>query len=213
MGVHATQLKSKATGQLVDAELHDDLPLDCLFEAEELWAPERVRFLRDCVHASVKRNELPQSVHWSWSLKAVSIPGFQLGPLSEYRLFGIKAEGVWQGLLIGRCIGHMSKLPPKPLELVYVDFVESAPWNWELGKANRLPRFRGTGLQLMELAVRWSIDLGFQGRMGLHSLPQAESFYRDRCKMTDLGMDLVYKPPLRYFEFSKDQAKVFLGEV
>lgn len=213
MSVFPTKLKDKATGNEVDAELHDDLPIEGLFEAEEVWAGERVRFLRDCLRASVRPDELPQSIHWSWSLKAIKMPGFNVGPLSPFRLFGVKAAGNWQGLLLACCVGHLSKLPPGKKDLVYVEFVESAPWNWELSKANRVQRFRGVGTQMIELAVRWSMDLDFQGRLGLHSLPQSEGFYRAVCEMTDLGPDPSYKPPLRYFEFSESQAKTFLGEV
>lgn len=210
MSVHATKLRKVVDRQEVDAELHDDLPIDSLFEAEELWAPERVRFLRDCLRAGVRADELPQSIHWSWSLKAVKMPGLKLGPLSPFRLFGIKSEGLWQGLLLGCAVGHVTRLDPKGRDLVYVDFVESAPWNWELAKAGRAGHLKGVGVQLLELAVQWSDDLGFKRRVGLHALPQADTFYRDRG-MTDLGKDPAYKG-LRYYEFTEQQANDFLEE-
>lgn len=212
MSVHPTQLEERASGRSLDAELHDSLPIDALFEAEELWAAERVRVLRDCLRADVKYEDQPESVHWSWAQKAVRAPWFSLGGLSPYRLFGMKAEGVWQGLLIGCCLGHVSKIAPGGRDLVYVDFLEAAPWNWKLPAAGRAGRLKGVGRQLFELAVRWSDDLGFKGRVGLHALPQAEDFYRGSCAMTDLGTDLSYKPPLRYFEFSEAQARTILGD-
>lgn len=211
MSIHATKLRIKATQQDIDAELHDELPVDSLFEAEEAWAPERVRFLRDCLRAGVGGNKIPQSIHWNWSLKTFRLPGLKLGPLSAFRLFGLKADGAWQGLLLGCCVGHVSKAPVAGRDLVYVDFVESAPWNWDLPEANRAGRFKGIGGQLLETAAQWSVDLGFKGRVGLHALPQAESFYRDVCGMTDLGADARYKG-LRYFEFTDAQAKTYLGE-
>jgi len=210
MGIHPTQLELRKTKEKVTAELHDDLPLDVLFEAEEIWAPERVRFLRDCVKGSVKLDALPQSLHWNWSLKAIQIPGFTTGPLSPFRLFGLRAEGAWQGLLIGCCVGHLTKCAPSGKDLVYVDFVESAPWNWVEAKAGRFGHLKGVGRQLVELAVRWSLDLDFKGRVGLHSLPQSAVFYRG-CGMTDLDLDNGYKPPLRYFEFTEIQAETFLS--
>jgi hypothetical protein len=210
MSIHATKLKLKATGEEVDAELHDELPIDALFDAEEVWAPERVRFLRDFMRAGAPADLLPQSIHWSWSLKAAKMPGLNLGPLSAYRLFGIRAENAWQGLLLGCCVGNVTRIDPKGRDLVYVDFVESAPWNWELKQAGRAARLKGVGLQLMELAVQWSIDSAFKGRVGCHALPQADTFYRDVCKMTDLGEDANYKA-LRYFEFTEQQAIAFMG--
>jgi hypothetical protein len=213
MAVHSSKILEVSTVSQIDAELHDDLPIDSLFEAEEIWAPERVRFLRDSLRAGVKPADLPQSIHWNWSLKAIRLPEFTSSAFSPYRMFGIKANGEWQGLLLATCVNHLSRLAEGQKEIVYVDFVESAPWNWPSDKANRSPRFRGIGLQLMELATRWSIDLGMKGRLGLHSLPQADPFYRDRCQMTDLGVDSKYRSPLRYFEFSETQAAAFLGEV
>jgi hypothetical protein len=212
MSVHLTQLSDGTSGSLIEAELDDDVPIDGLFEAEELWAPERVRFLRDCLKGGVKLDELPQSIHWNWSLKAARIPGLVGGALSPNRLFGIKAQGAWQGMLIATCVNHVTRLPPGGMDLVYVDFVEAAPWNWKNVKAGRTQRFRGVGRQLIEVAVRWSLDLDFKGRLGLHALPQADDFYRNACGMTDFGADPAYRPPLRYFELSDSQAKAFLGE-
>jgi hypothetical protein len=206
-----TTLLSSATKSAVPAELHDDVTLDILFDAEELWAPERVRFLRDCLRAGVKPDELPQSIHWNWSLKAIKIPGLVAGPLSPYRMFGIKADGEWQGLLLAKGVGYQARIGAPGRDVVYVDFVESAPWNWREDKAGRVARFKGVGPQLIDLAIRWSIDLGMKGRVGLHSLPQADSFYRDKCGCTDLGIDPKYQPPLRYFEFTEAQALDFIG--
>ena len=44
--------------------------------------------------------------------------------------------------------------------------------------------------------------------MALHSLPQAERYYRDVCGMTDLGPDPAYDN-LRYFEMTAEQAAEF----
>lgn len=70
---------------------------------------------------------------------------------------------------------------PRPARLgdgyaIYVDYLESAPWNLKNGVEP--PRFLGVGTVLLIEAVRMSADAGFEGRVGLHSLPQAEAFYR-----------------------------------
>lgn len=46
-------------------------------------------------------------------------------------------------------------------------------------------------------------------RIGLHSLPQANSFYANACGMTDLGQDATYEN-LRYFELDSDSARRFI---
>lgn len=209
MSAHPTTLKRVPGGDLIDAELHDGLSLDALFEAEELWAPERVRILRDCVKATVSNQNIPQSWHWNWSRKTLKLRAQPTGAFSPYCLFGVKAEGQWQGLSVCHCVGHTARITAEPKDLVYLDMLESAPWNWEVAAIGRMPRFRGVGKQLVELAVRWSDDLGFKGRVGLHSLQQAEVFYRNRCGMTDLGPDEKYKQ-MRYFELSEAAARAFL---
>ena len=48
------------------------------------------------------------------------------------------------------------------------------------------------------------------GRIGLHSLPQAEKFYR-RWGMVDLGPDKLYED-LHYFELTTAQANRHLDK-
>ncbi len=48
-----------------------------------------------------------------------------------------------------------------------------------------------------------------KGRIGLHSLPQANSFYAYVCGMTDLGQDATYEN-LRYFELEPERARNFI---
>ncbi len=60
---------------------------------------------------------------------------------------------------------------------------------------------------MMMAAVQLSIDLKYKGRVGLHGLPGAESFYED-CEMTALGHDAAYGNWM-YFEMTEDQAEAF----
>ena len=210
MTTHPTTLKRVSTGELVAAELYDELPLDVFFEAEEPWAPERVRILRECVKQGVPDKDIPQSTHWNWSLKTLKLRALPFGPLSPYRLMGVKCDGQWQGLLVCCSVGHHSRLHKEPRDVVYVDLVESAPWNWDVKAIGRVGLLKGIGKQLIELAVRWSEDLGFKGRLGLHALQQAEGFYRTYCGMNEFDLDTKYNPPMRYFELSEAAAVVFM---
>jgi hypothetical protein len=58
---------------------------------------------------------------------------------------------------------------------LYIDFLENAPWN--VRPLTDEPLFGGVGMVLMRAAVTLSVDEGFHGRVGLHSLRQAEEFY------------------------------------
>jgi hypothetical protein len=52
---------------------------------------------------------------------------------------------------------------------------------------------------------------GCEGQIGLHSLPQAEGFYQNRCRMTRYPHDPNYYQ-LAYFEYTKEQAARWLAE-
>ncbi|TGS35833.1 hypothetical protein EN825_34620, partial [Mesorhizobium sp. M8A.F.Ca.ET.182.01.1.1] len=89
--------------------------------------------------------------------------------------------------------------------LIYVEFLATAPWNRP--KLVAEPIYKGAGRVLVGTAVSLSLEEEFGGRIGLHSLPGAEVFYRDAIGMTDLGADSegVHKG-LRYFELSSRDA-------
>jgi hypothetical protein len=114
-----------------------------------------------------------------------------------------------QGLMMVKTAGCAARLPPDGGQpLVYVDYLEVAPWN--LRALTNTPRFGGIGVRLIEAAVRLSRDEGFHGRVGLHSLPQAEAFYRDTCRMVCLGADASYEN-LPYYELTREKAAAFLS--
>lgn len=214
-----TRLKEAASGRIVPATLHDELTLDDLFDAEAAWAGPRVRLLQKVSQARLSSQQRPQSLHWSWARKAAALEPLRLSAFGDSRLFGIRCEEQWQGILWAEIYDHNDRehtcrLGSQGRPLVYVPFVETAPWNWdvpplppEAGSVQRR-RFKGLGFQLMECAVRWSQQLDMKGRIGLHALPQADRFYQE-CGMTDLGPDQTHKG-LVYFEFTEEQAKRFV---
>jgi hypothetical protein len=53
----------------------------------------------------------------------------------------------------------------------------------------------------MAEAIHVSLGRGADGRVGLHSLPQAERFYSERCGMVRVGRDIPPYPDLVYFEY------------
>ena len=124
----------------------------------------------------------------------------------SYQFFAIECSGTTQGLMIVNTMKRCRIQSQANKHLVYVEYLESAPWNREA-----TPVYKGIGTVMMAAAIQLSIDECNQGRVGLHSLPQADSFYKDRCGMTDLGPDASYPNyPLRYFEMTEAQATSFL---
>ena len=83
--------------------------------------------------------------------------------------------------------------------LVYVNFIETAPWNAK--EFTSAPIYKGIGLRLVQAAARLSVDEKFAGRVGLHSLPQSRPFYTTACEMDPLGADAAYNN-LEYFELT-----------
>jgi hypothetical protein len=209
MSQFETTLKKVANGAVVGATIHDLLSLETLFHVEEQWGLARIEVLRELAARRVDRNDWPQSIHWSWAYKAATLEESRLEASGDLRLFGIEAENEWQGLLCAMSEGYQTRLGTPDQPLVYIDYLESAPWNWEIGPIKRFGCFRGVGVQLMEAAVRWSMALGYNGRVGLHALPQAEGFYQGRCRMENLGVDVNYHD-LCYFEFDESQVSRFL---
>ncbi len=198
-------LWDRASKQLIEASLFDELDPAKVMAAVASWQPlidERVATLKQ---QSVPRKDWPQHAHWDWDRKVKAVSG-----LLAYQFLGIECNGEMQGLMLTGTVGaacRMSSQAGKPL--VSVHFLASAPWNLFSFVDN--PRFGLVGKIFIAAAVQLSLDNGFHGRVGLHSLPQAEAFYLNECRMTDLGIDAgPGGENLRYFEMTPSQAKIFL---
>ncbi len=192
----------KRSGEPVDAVLHDELDTLALVEVEIIWGPYRLEAVKRLIRAGTPLGEQPQHRHWDWSKKARRLA------LLAYRGIGIECQGCMQGLMLLRTAGDMARVGEdtgKPI--VYVLYIETAPWNAK--ELEPIPRFGAIGTRLIEAAIRVSEDEGFKGRVGLHSLPQTEGFYRNFCRMHDCGKD-AHVQDLRYFELDRNAAQAFL---
>jgi hypothetical protein len=198
-----TFLKDRKTGQLVEAVLIDGVSRDEVEKTESAWKPFLMKALDDRRLGGNPAGAMPEHSHWDWRRKQRSVEG-----LIAYRMFGVECEGAMQGLMLVSTAGHPCRIKDqRGKEQVYVDFVATAPWN-SPGLVE-VPRFGLVGRVLLATAVQLSIEEGFRGRIGLHALPQAETFYLRNCGMTDLGKD-TKKEGLRYFEMTLSQAAAFL---
>jgi hypothetical protein len=192
-------LRDVATGESVPAELWDGILPKHLADWTQHWQPA----LKQAI-SGVPMAQWPQNWHWDWERKVSSG-----APLLSLKTFGVVATGMTQGLMSIDTTKRARVESQRGQHLVYVDYLEAAPWNRPdlVGSA----RFRGVGSVLITAAVELSREEGYKGRVGLHSLPQADDFYRKVCRMTDLGTDSGYQD-LRYFEMTPEQARAFLGE-
>lgn len=203
--VTEVHLLDVASGEPVTAELWHAITEEQVADWEGEWVPELFRAMQRLRRAGVERAHWPQSRHWDWRRKVAVLQGMLANPG-----FSIVCEGLTQGMMIVDAVKHRGRLDgQRGQHLVYVEFVENAPWNRpELFDP---PRYRGVGSILIRAAVALSEELEFHGRIGLHSLPQANGFYANTCGMTDLGTDPDHEG-LRYFEMSPENAQSFIAK-
>ncbi len=203
MSARTTQLIDGATGNQVEAQLHDGLKVQDLLLVERVWSAHRARLMASLLQAGVTRQEWPQSLHWDWARKAPELK------LLVNSACGLVCQGDWQALMITKTQPYQARLAgDRGKPLVYVDFLEVAPWNWPIPQLQQRARFKACGSVLLRQAVAQSRREGFHGRLGLHALPQAESYY-ERCGMTRVAVDAA-KEDLVYFEFGRSEAQQFL---
>ena len=140
--------------------------------------------------------------YWDWLFKKrLSSSG------DNYESYAIEHEDRTQGLLFIETQRHRSQIEAGQ-RLVYVEALASAPWNRR--SIQRPPDLRGVGTLLLNFARKRSLDLGYEGRIGLHSLSGAERFY-DLRNMIDFGPD-PDKEDLVYFEYGRLRRELVLGE-
>jgi len=182
----------------VEGKVFRDFRLPQLNSVEARWKEAREQIAHAARKAGFPRLE---HAHWDWRGK------MNRSRADQYLLMAVECMGEIQGLMavlrkpLSAQIGHG--------KVAYIDYIESAPWNLK-GYA-KPPRFIGVGTVLMVEAVRLSVEMGLGGRVGLHSLPQAEPFY-SRCRMTELGPDSDYHD-LSYFEYNTHEAIDWLATI
>ncbi|GEO01889.1 MULTISPECIES: hypothetical protein [Sphingomonadaceae] len=198
-------LLNATNGKLEEAELWDAITEKQLGDWEAEWIPELFKAIQKLHRAGVERVHWPQSRHWNWRQKTRALQGMLAHPG-----FSIVCNGTTQGMMIVDITTHRCRVESqKGKDLVYVEYVENAPWNRpELADP---PLYRGIGSILIRAAIALSIEEEFKGRIGLHALPQSNGFYANTCGMTDLGIDASYHG-LRYFEMTPEQAESFIAK-
>ncbi|MCC5640677.1 GNAT family N-acetyltransferase [Nostoc sp. CHAB 5844] len=134
-----------------------------------------------------------QDKEWDWLFKLNFIRRN-----SEFEGYALLAEDSTQGLIKIETQRHGSH-EEYGRKLVYVEFLASAPWNRKV--IQRPPRFRGVGTNLLRYARLRSVELGYAGRVGLHSLPESVRFYENQL-MNNFGVD-ENQNNLIYFEYSQ----------
>lgn len=139
---------------------------------------------------------------WQWPAKCQN----RIGKL-EWASYALRCGGKTQGLMFLNLLRRARLQSQVSQHLVYVDLVSTAPWNRP--RLTAKPLYGGVGVVLITEAILLSREEGFEGRVGLHSLPGAEMFYRNKFGMDCLGPDPTYGG-LPYFELTPQHATKLL---
>ena len=182
---------------LVQATVVRDVPASHLLEVERIWKPAR----EAVAQALGLTGAAVEHADWDWVNKVLTTES------RPHRIATVESGGVVQGLMAVLAEPQSTVLSPDGEPLLYVDYLETAPWN--LKGLPTKPQVIGVGTDLIAEAVLMSVEAGWGGRIGLHSLAKAERFYQMSCQMTRLGEDPGYDN-LVYFEFTEVQASAFL---
>lgn len=186
------------------AEVYQELDQKNFDDFDRLWKPILAKRAAEVRTAAEAASANVQDAHWDWVGKA-KIAAMMMAQ----ETFAVEC-GETQGLMLVNLNAFGQLDVQKGRELIYVELLATAPWNRTKPKLVDSPRYKGVGRILIATAISLSIESGFHGRLGLHSLPQSESWYRDEAGFTDLGLDAPKR--MHYFEVTVDQAKAFLED-
>lgn len=133
---------------------------------------------------------------WDWAFKKRAATSY-----GNYECYAVEVEERTQGLMMIETQWHQSFITPGQ-PLVYVEALSVAPWN----RAQRqgAPALKRVGSSLLAFSQTRSEALGYEGRVGLHSLPGAEGFYESRNMMrfeAEPDAFIDDESPLTYFEY------------
>ncbi|MDY3562357.1 hypothetical protein R5W23_003823 [Gemmata sp. JC673] len=170
-------------------------------EIEQLWASDRAGLATELR----AYGESLDDTHWE-RLNNVNYPPHW------HTCVMVECYGTLQGVMAVENLLRPARLTPGAWVL-YVDYIEVAPWNYRVPQNRALPvardaRFKGVGVTLLGEAVRISVGATAGGRVGLHALPQANEFY-SRCGLTCVGPDPDHHD-LVYWEYEDGAAAACL---
>jgi hypothetical protein len=194
----AAVLFNRLTGAFEPASIFQGLDEANFRDLETLWKPALEKRAADFTTWADAADGNVQDAHWDWVGKAKSE--------ATYESFAVECNGVTQALMLVDLSTRFARISSqKGLDLSYVELIASAPWNRP--NFNERPKYKGAGRILIATAISMSVDFEFKGRIGLHSLPESETWY-GLLGFTSCGFDEEKK--MHYFEMTDGQAASFL---
>jgi hypothetical protein len=196
--ISKVELFDRSAKSFVAVEFIDGVTWDEIVAAHATWTPAMKELIQKLKAANVPKDKWPEHKHWDWRFKAL------MGEIEGQRLFGITHDLQMQGLMMVKPEAK-SKLE-KDKSLVYIDYLAAAPWNLPY-EGIQVGRFKQIGRVFLAAAIQLSTEMGFNGRVGLLSLPQAVSWYQ---KQGMIEVPAAALKSLRYFEMTPSVATKYL---
>jgi hypothetical protein len=192
-------MRNRLTGEPEAASIFQGLDEKNFHDFEAVWKPELVKRAREFATWAKQAEGNVQDAHWDWVGKAKNE--------AVYESFAIECDSMTQGLMLIATAPHFARLKSQHgLDLCYIELIATAPWNRP--KFSKAPKYKGAGRALLATAISWSAELELKGRIGLHSLPESESWY-DEQGMQRCGFDGDKK--MEYFEMTEEDAGKYLN--
>lgn len=190
-------------------ELRSPIQVGDLHCWQNSWRPKFDELAR--INGSPEPDE-----HWRWDqFPVMNEDGVNFSA-------AVVVDGETQGLAWA-ARGHFSQRPvplkdriqawirfsgsPPPEEILCIERLATHPGNRGAPSGTFSTQYKLVGDNLMRWAVELAFELGLSGRVGLHALPEARSWYR-RLGMTRIRK--AAKDGMEYFEFSPEAAREFL---
>ena len=207
--IESIYIFNRRTVKLVKAELWHEITKKNISDSRKEWEPYH-EWVRDQFKAlGIDEDRWPESGHWQWEKK---FNEQQRLSTQDNVSFAIVADDMTQAMIYANLTttGESSRLSNAEHSSIYVDALEVAPWNYP-NLVNDAPLYAHCGSLLMYAAIKMGMYKGTNGRVGLHSLPQANEFY-EHIGMDNFGVDKE-KENMNYFEFTPKKAKNYIEEV
>ena len=193
----ASSLLRGKTQERVKAQICETDIEQSISDWNDYWFPVTRKFNELLKESNTDLTKWPQSLHWDWEAKLRRVEASE-----HLKSFSVIRDSKTQALVIVDLSKKCVLSGQKDETLVYIDYIETAPWN-RMSITGLEPEFRGCGLLLIRQSGEYSIECSFKGRIGLHSFPQSETLYVNKIGMTDLGIDKDYQN-LRYYELTPE---------
>ena len=164
------ELFSRKKKRFVDATMHDELSEENRTELERFND-------KSVLSRLIPKSMRSPSDEWSWSRKihrAEYFLGAKIWIVECDDALGAKQMKT-QGVMI--CYPGKSQLDDKSIHMVAA--MATAPHNRRVGLGYwwRASGYQGVGVHLLKQASNISMQMGFNGVVGLNALPKAETFY------------------------------------